>query len=109
LISILTNTTGVEQATNSSNRGGIVRRDPVTHIHPIIRTHPVTGEKAIFVNPQFTRRIIGYKKEESDFLQVPVRPYCQGPGLPGSREVGARNGGRVGQSCDGAFGDFGLA
>jgi sulfonate dioxygenase len=40
----------------------------VTSIHPLIRTHPATGEKAIFVNPQFTRRIVGYKKEESDFL-----------------------------------------
>lgn len=58
----------VEQASNSSSRGGIVRRAPVTSIHPIVRTHPVTGEKALFVNPQFTRRIIGYKKEESDFL-----------------------------------------
>jgi sulfonate dioxygenase len=33
-----------------------------------VRTHPVTGEKALFVNPQFTRRIVGFKKEESDFL-----------------------------------------
>ncbi|KAF2105342.1 hypothetical protein BDV96DRAFT_509519 [Lophiotrema nucula] len=58
----------VEQAAASNNRGGIVRREPVTSIHPLIRTHPATGEKAIFVNPQFTRRIVGYKKEESDFL-----------------------------------------
>ena len=28
----------------------------------------MTGEKALFVNPQFTRRIVGYKKEESDYL-----------------------------------------
>ena len=68
LFTKLIHVAGVEQADNSRNRGGIVRRDPVTHIHPLIRTHPVTGEKAIFVNPQFTRRIIGYKKEESDFL-----------------------------------------
>lgn len=58
----------VEQADNSKNRGGIVRRDPVTSIHPLVRTHPATGEKALFVNPQFSRRIVGYKKEESDFL-----------------------------------------
>jgi sulfonate dioxygenase len=58
----------VEQADNSKNRGGVVRREPVTSIHPIVRTHPSTGEKALFVNPQFTRRIVGYKKEESDFL-----------------------------------------
>ncbi|KAF2130740.1 TauD-domain-containing protein [Dothidotthia symphoricarpi CBS 119687] len=58
----------VEQADNSKNRGGIVRREAVTSIHPLVRTHPVTGEKALFVNPQFSRRIVGFKKEESDFL-----------------------------------------
>ncbi|KNG85451.1 alpha-ketoglutarate-dependent taurine dioxygenase [Aspergillus nomiae NRRL 13137] len=59
---------GVEQVNNSLNKGGIARRDPITTEHPIVRTHPVTGEKALFVNPQFTRYIVGYKKEESDFL-----------------------------------------
>ncbi|KAF6228934.1 hypothetical protein HO133_007046 [Letharia lupina] len=59
---------GHEQAQNSKSRGSIVRREPVTSIHPVIRTHPATGEKAIYVNPQFTRHIVGYKQEESDFL-----------------------------------------
>lgn len=60
--------TGVDQANGAKSRGGIVRREPVTSIHPVVRTHPATGEKALFVNPQFTRYIVGFKKEESDYL-----------------------------------------
>ncbi|KAL2008791.1 hypothetical protein VTN00DRAFT_6985 [Thermoascus crustaceus] len=57
---------GIEQANSSLARGGIVRRDPITSEHPIVRTHPVTGEKALY--RAVTRYIVGFKKEESDFL-----------------------------------------
>jgi len=38
---------GHEQAEAALVRGSVVRRAPVTSTHPLIRTHPVTGEKAL--------------------------------------------------------------
>ncbi|KAJ7802867.1 TauD-domain-containing protein [Mycena olivaceomarginata] len=54
------------------NRGGkrqrYSRRDCVTTVHPLVRKHPVTGEESLFINPECTQSIVGYKKEESDNL-----------------------------------------
>ncbi|KAJ5216573.1 uncharacterized protein N7498_002980 [Penicillium cinerascens] len=48
--------------------GGLVRKDPVDTVHPLIRVHPVTGEKCLFLNAEFITRIQGMKEPETKWM-----------------------------------------
>jgi len=58
----------VAQAVGARNAGTHVRREEIETVHPVVRVHPVTGWKSVYVNPGFTRRIVGVPKTESDWV-----------------------------------------
>lgn len=47
--------------------------------HPIVRTHPVTGRQALFVNRGFTTRIVGMSRRESDAILEMLYRHIETP------------------------------
>ncbi|HEY2870532.1 MAG TPA: TauD/TfdA family dioxygenase, partial [Reyranella sp.] len=48
-------------------------------IHPVVRTHPVTRKKALYVNRGFTRSLIGVPRDESDGILNYLYQHMENP------------------------------
>ena len=69
LDSLKTEQTSARMINHARQAGGLVRKDAVESVHPLIRVHPVTGKKCIFLNGEFVTKIQGMKDSESKLLQ----------------------------------------
>jgi taurine dioxygenase len=47
--------------------------------HPVVRTHPITGKKSIYVNKTFTTHINDVPREESDGILAFLYDHCAKP------------------------------
>lgn len=47
--------------------------------HPLVRTHPYTGRRALYICPGMTTRIVGMPEDESDALLGELFDWCTRP------------------------------
>ncbi len=70
---------GVHVDTVLAKFAGVEDANAKPQIHPVVRTHPVTGRKSLFVNPLFTQHFDGMSREESagllDYLYKHITRY----------------------------------
>ena len=57
----------------------LMRKRTLVSEHPIVRVHPETGERALFVSPSFLKSIVGLSaRDQSGVMPSPRKPMPSG-------------------------------
>jgi taurine dioxygenase len=60
-----------------SNTGYL--QEEMRNVHPVVRVHPETGRKALFVNELWTEKIVGVSSHESDSILAMLWKHSMSP------------------------------
>lgn len=66
----------LRRANVASKRAPLTEAQKREVVHPIVRTHPVTGERCLYVSRAATLRIVGLPEEESGALIDELSDWC---------------------------------
>ena len=68
------------QGLRAVHRHHVEAQNPSEHIaHPIVRTHPETGRRSLYVGPHLTRYVAGLDEPESDALLAELYAHLETP------------------------------
>ncbi|KUJ15976.1 TauD-domain-containing protein [Mollisia scopiformis] len=68
LMAVHTTQAALSREIRDNGDKSVVRRPVTRSVHPVVIVHPVTGQKALFVNSSYTQSIVGFDDDESDYL-----------------------------------------
>ncbi|KAF2702769.1 Clavaminate synthase-like protein [Pleomassaria siparia CBS 279.74] len=58
----------VTQELQNNSTDAVMQSKELVQNHTVVIVHPVMGEKALYVNPVYTKYVAGFDKEESNYL-----------------------------------------
>ena len=81
LMAVHTTANPVMREIRDNGDQSVLRRGILRNVHPVVTKHPVTGQKALFVNSSYTQSIVGFDDDESGKCD----PLSQMTPLPGRK------------------------